>query len=54
MSVVAEGIESEAQLNCLKHMGCDVGQGYYYARPMSSAELMGWLLERNPEIRCQA
>lgn len=54
MSVIAEGIDSEALLNCVKHIGCDIGQGYYYARPMNSAELMGWLLEKNPEIRCQA
>ncbi|WP_371365425.1 EAL domain-containing protein [Pseudomonas sp. QL9] len=45
MAVVAEGIESEEQLNCLKAMGCDVGQGYYYARPMSCVDLMAWLFK---------
>ncbi|WP_281686885.1 EAL domain-containing protein [Pseudomonas citronellolis] len=54
MTVVAEGIESEAQLNCLKLMGCDVGQGYYYARPMSSVDLMAWLFERKARINRQA
>ena len=31
---VAEGIESAGQARALRNMGCEVGQGYYYARPM--------------------
>ncbi len=31
---VAEGIESAGQARALRSMGCEVGQGYYYARPM--------------------
>lgn len=50
MTVVAEGIESEAQLNCLKQLGCDVGQGYYYARPMGGVDLMKWLFGRGAKI----
>jgi EAL domain-containing protein (putative c-di-GMP-specific phosphodiesterase class I) len=30
---VAEGVENEAQLNCLVELGCDYAQGYYIARP---------------------
>ncbi|EIM18904.1 EAL domain-containing protein [Pseudomonas chlororaphis] len=54
MTVVAEGIETEVQLNCLKQMGCDVGQGYYYARPMSGVDLMTWLFGRNVKAWCLA
>jgi diguanylate cyclase (GGDEF)-like protein len=32
-TVTAEGIESAAQLNELRSLGCDQGQGYYFARP---------------------
>lgn len=35
MRVVCEGIETEKQEDFLKTIGCDVGQGYLYAKPMS-------------------
>ncbi|MBU4634020.1 EAL domain-containing response regulator [Pseudomonas chlororaphis] len=54
MNVVAEGIETEAQLNCLKRLGCNVGQGYYYARPMRGVDLMVWLLGPDVTGRYQA
>ncbi len=34
LEVVAEGIEHEQQLNRTLDMGCDVGQGYLFARPI--------------------
>lgn len=34
--VVAEGIETEEQKNILVESGCDLGQGYYLARPVTS------------------
>src|SRR6187397_985021 len=38
ITVVAEGIETEAQFEILRSMGCDVGQGYLFARPLPEAE----------------
>ena len=34
MTVVAEGIETIQQLELLKHFKCDIGQGYYYSKPV--------------------
>jgi diguanylate cyclase (GGDEF)-like protein len=42
-SVVAEGIETEEQMNSLVDLGCVYGQGYYLARPLSATELTEFL-----------
>ena len=39
LKVVAEGIETEAQLEFLRHHQCDTGQGYLLARPVPLSEL---------------
>ncbi|MEE7547305.1 bifunctional diguanylate cyclase/phosphodiesterase, partial [Xanthomonas sp. Kuri4-1] len=39
ITVVAEGIEQEAQYELLRERGCDLGQGYWFSRPLSSADL---------------
>jgi diguanylate cyclase (GGDEF)-like protein len=33
LTVTAEGIETSGQLQALRELGCDLGQGYYFARP---------------------
>jgi diguanylate cyclase (GGDEF)-like protein/PAS domain S-box-containing protein len=38
MSVVAEGIETLAQYDALRALGCEYGQGYYFAKPLSAAD----------------
>jgi diguanylate cyclase (GGDEF)-like protein len=46
MTVVAEGIESADMLHVLQAAGCDVGQGYWFAEPLSSREFeRAWLAE---------
>lgn len=42
-SVVGEGIETKAQRDALLERGCCVGQGYLYAKPMPTNELLVWL-----------
>jgi EAL domain-containing protein (putative c-di-GMP-specific phosphodiesterase class I) len=37
MKVVAEGVETAEQTDCLKAAGCDQVQGYFFARPMPAA-----------------
>ncbi|MFW5689366.1 MAG: putative bifunctional diguanylate cyclase/phosphodiesterase [Spirochaetota bacterium] len=39
LSVVAEGVETPVHEEMLRGMGCDVGQGYYYSRPVAAADL---------------
>ncbi len=38
MDTVAEGVETEEQLNLLKSIGCNAAQGYYFAKPMPASE----------------
>ena len=38
LTIVAEGIERSAQLAHLRRLGCPLGQGYWFARPMPAAE----------------
>jgi len=41
--VVAEGVETVDQLEALRSMGCDRGQGFLWTRPLPAAEVPGWL-----------
>jgi len=43
LKVVAEGIETEAAALRLRDMGCDIAQGYLYAKPMPLEALELWL-----------
>jgi diguanylate cyclase (GGDEF)-like protein len=45
MDVVAEGVETEAQMNHLKTLGCEYGQGYLFSKPLN-AEAIGSMLEK--------
>ena len=40
VQVVAEGIESEAQLERLRDLGCDMGQGFHLSPPLSGVALL--------------
>lgn len=42
--VVAEGIESSETLHKLQAMGCDIGQGYFLAKPMAMDKYRHWLI----------
>jgi diguanylate cyclase (GGDEF)-like protein/PAS domain S-box-containing protein len=49
IQVIAEGLETEAQLHKLRQLGCTLGQGYYFAKP-GPAEAMGsWFTPLPPK-----
>ncbi|MCC6177251.1 MAG: EAL domain-containing protein [Chloroflexi bacterium] len=43
LSTVAEGIECAAQFATLRDLGCDLGQGYYFAQPLPPSAVGGLL-----------
>jgi diguanylate cyclase (GGDEF)-like protein len=42
LSVVAEGVENEEQLSELRDIGCDLLQGFVFARPLAAEQVAGW------------
>jgi diguanylate cyclase (GGDEF)-like protein/PAS domain S-box-containing protein len=55
MKVVAEGVETDAQADMLRRLGCDEMQGYLLGRPMPAAEFPSWYEQvgRARRQRCQ-
>jgi EAL domain-containing protein (putative c-di-GMP-specific phosphodiesterase class I) len=49
LKVVAEGVETLIQADLLKQMGCDLFQGFLFARPMSAEHFITFRL---PSINC--
>ena len=45
LEVIAEGVETESQLNFLQRRDCDAIQGYYFSRPIPAAEVERMLRE---------
>ena len=48
LKTIAEGIEDEAQLNYLKQLGCSLGQGYRFDRPLDPV-VAEWRVKRQPQ-----
>jgi EAL domain-containing protein (putative c-di-GMP-specific phosphodiesterase class I) len=46
LTTVAEGIEKSAESDKLKAIGCDIGQGYLFAKPMPKADFVAALSRR--------
>ena len=50
MVVVAEGVETQAQLDFLRHEKCDQVQGYYFSRPIPGDQFTLWFGEYQKSI----
>jgi EAL domain-containing protein (putative c-di-GMP-specific phosphodiesterase class I) len=51
LNVVAEGVETQAQVDLLRSMGCELAQGYLYSKPVPADAieiLLKSQLSRNP------
>jgi len=51
LKVVAEGIEDQDTADILEILGCDFGQGYHIAKPMSRDEFYNWLKNYKNQIK---
>jgi diguanylate cyclase (GGDEF)-like protein/PAS domain S-box-containing protein len=48
LDTIAEGIETTDQITTLKDLGCEMGQGYLFARPLGIAEMESFLKDMPP------
>lgn len=54
LDVVAEGVEEAAEAAALSRAQCHLGQGYYFAKPMSADEIDSWLVAHHDEAGAPA
>ena len=47
MATVAEGVETVTQADKLKHLGCDLAQGYLYSKPMPADQIIDHFKQHN-------
>ncbi|MGG7517622.1 putative bifunctional diguanylate cyclase/phosphodiesterase [Allorhizobium undicola] len=52
MEILVEGVETREELETLRRMGCDIGQGYFFSRPIPADMITNWLTQfrnKNPQ-----
>jgi diguanylate cyclase (GGDEF)-like protein/PAS domain S-box-containing protein len=54
MQVVAEGVESQEQLTCLRELACPQGQGFYLSEPLTAAEFTRLCLRREAQAAAKS
>ncbi len=48
--IVVEGVETKAQAEYIKKLGCDIIQGYYYSKPIEKAEMEKYFIKNNESL----
>jgi EAL domain-containing protein (putative c-di-GMP-specific phosphodiesterase class I) len=43
LTVVAEGVEDDSTAEALRDLGCDIAQGYHFARPLTATDFTDYL-----------
>jgi EAL domain-containing protein (putative c-di-GMP-specific phosphodiesterase class I) len=49
-ATVAEGVETAEQFKALQHFGCDIYQGYYFAKPLTKVQLIEFIANQQPRL----
>jgi diguanylate cyclase (GGDEF)-like protein len=50
LQTTAEGIETPAQLDSLRRLGCEIGQGYHFARPLDADHTRDYLISHHNPV----
>jgi diguanylate cyclase (GGDEF)-like protein len=53
LTAVAEGVESERTVNLLEGLGCDIGQGFLFSRPLPFERFEAWLAVQTEPVALQ-
>ena len=51
MNVVAEGVEKQEEAKILRDLGCDLAQGYFFAKPMPEMDVTKFVSEHGRKIK---
>ncbi|WP_420427998.1 EAL domain-containing protein [Algiphilus sp.] len=54
LNVIAEGVETAADQEEVRRLGCEMAQGYYYTRPLPLAQVDSWLQQWIPRVPLKA